>query len=498
MRTILVIANQTIGGAKLFETVQAKTAGGEARVVMCVPRVPPHHGNIIYDDAVFEAAQVRVDLARSFLRDAGIDAIGEVGDPDPYTATMDAIGEHHPDEVIVSTLPATSSGWLRRDLIERIADASGLPVEHVVVDLAAEGLPFKVTLVVANRTAATDDLLDCLKEKAASSGQADGDVDGPGRLFIACVPQEGGDGSAARMARARLAQVLDRLRSADLVAAGIVGDPDPYTAVKNALEFFRVDDIVISTLPATRSGWLRGDLIRRVETATNLPVTHVEVQPSAAPARAEAAGSAMEAASIPAVGTAHDEHHHGPPEANRSSRVDPQMLGMLLFIISEIMVFGAFFTAYFFIRVVHDQPWPANGTELPKLVAGVNTAILLSSSLTLHWAQTSAKNGNRFGLKAGMLTTTLLGATFLFVQINEYVHIGFAPHDSAQGSVFYGLTGLHGAHVAIGLSLLIMVTVRAFRGHFSPEEHRGVEIPGIYWHFVDVMWIVVYTTIYVL
>jgi cytochrome c oxidase subunit III len=205
----------------------------------------------------------------------------------------------------------------------------------------------------------------------------------------------------------------------------------------------------------------------------------------------------MEAASVSAA-VAHDDHHHGPPAANRSSRVEPQMLGMMLFIISEVMVFGAFFTAYFFIRVVQGDPWPAKGTDLPVAVAGVNTAILLSSSLTLHWAQTSIKNGNRFGLRAGMLSTFLLGCTFLFIQINEYVHIGFAPHDHAQGSIFYGLTGLHGAHVFIGLTLLAMVTVRAFRGHFSPEQHRGVEVPGIYWHFVDVMWIIVYTTIYVL
>jgi len=174
------------------------------------------------------------------------------------------------------------------------------------------------------------------------------------------------------------------------------------------------------------------------------------------------------------------------------------MLGMLLFIISEIMIFGAFFTAYFFIRVVQGEEWPASGTELPVAIAGVNTAILLSSSLTMHWAQTSIKNDNRFGLRAGMLATLLLGTTFLFIQINEYVHIGFAPSDTAQGSIFYGLTGLHGAHVFIGLTLLAMTTVRAFRGHFSPHEHRGVEVPGIYWHFVDVMWIVVYSTIYIL
>jgi cytochrome c oxidase subunit 3 len=207
----------------------------------------------------------------------------------------------------------------------------------------------------------------------------------------------------------------------------------------------------------------------------------------------------MEAAAVSAA-HAHDDHHHGPPPANRSSRVEPQLLGMLLFIISEVMVFGAFFTAYFFIRVVADgHTWfPVDGKELPVAVAGVNTAILVSSSFTMHWAQVSIKNGNRFGLKAGMVTTFLLGLTFLFIQINEYVHIGFSPQDNAYGSIFFGLTGLHGAHVTIGLILLGIVTVRSFRGHFTAEEHRGVEVPGIYWHFVDVMWIVVYTSVYVI
>ncbi len=201
----------------------------------------------------------------------------------------------------------------------------------------------------------------------------------------------------------------------------------------------------------------------------------------------------MEAASV-----AHAEHHHGPPAAHRSSRVEAPTLGMLLFIISEVMIFGAFFTAYFFIRVANHDPWPAAGTHLPEAVAGINTAILLSSSLTIHWALVSIKNGNRFGLRAGMLTTFLLGLTFLTVQINEYIHIGFAPHDAAQGTIFYALTGLHGAHVLIGLLALLMVTVRAFRGHYSAEHHMGMEVPGIYWHFVDVMWVVVYTTVYVI
>jgi cytochrome c oxidase subunit 3 len=123
----------------------------------------------------------------------------------------------------------------------------------------------------------------------------------------------------------------------------------------------------------------------------------------------------MEAASIshgahaPSHGEA--DSHHGPIEANRSSRVDAPTLGMLLFIISEIMIFGAFFTAYFFIRIAQGDPWPAPGTKIPVAVAGFNTAILISSSFTLHWAETSIKRGNRVGLRAGILSTFLLGAT---------------------------------------------------------------------------------------
>jgi cytochrome c oxidase subunit III len=199
----------------------------------------------------------------------------------------------------------------------------------------------------------------------------------------------------------------------------------------------------------------------------------------------------MEAASV-----AHE--HHGPPPAHRSSRVEAPTLGMLLFIGSEVMIFGAFFTAYFFIRIVSHNAWPAPHTSVPEATTGVNTAILISSSLTIHWALTSIKNNNRAGLKAGMVATFLLGLTFLTVQINEYVHVGFAPHDTAQGAIFYGLTGLHGAHVFIGLCILLMITIRAFRGHYSAEAHRGMEVPGIYWHFVDIMWIIVYTSVYVL
>jgi cytochrome c oxidase subunit III len=207
----------------------------------------------------------------------------------------------------------------------------------------------------------------------------------------------------------------------------------------------------------------------------------------------------MESASVAAGHVAHDDHHHGPPPANVSSRVEAQFLGMLLFIISEIMLFGAFFTAYFFIRVVNEAPWfPFDGNELPVAVAGVNTAILVSSSFTMHWALEGARNDNHRAMKIGLFTTALLGLTFLTIQINEYVHIGFPISENAQTTIFYSLTGLHGAHVFVGLTLLVFATIRAFRGHFSSKEHRGVEVPGIYWHFVDVMWIIVFSSVYLL
>ena len=193
--------------------------------------------------------------------------------------------------------------------------------------------------------------------------------------------------------------------------------------------------------------------------------------------------------------------HHGPPPANRSSRLDPPVLGMFLFIASEAMLFGAFFTAYFFVRVVNpDAPstWPPPPYEFPVFVASVNTAILVTSSFTIHWATQSIKRGNRTGLQCGLVLTFLLGLTFLLTQIVEYHRIGFNTSDGAFPSTFFGLTGLHGLHVFVGLTILLIMTIRAFRGHFTPEHHHGVEVGGIYWHFVDVMWIVVYVTVYVL
>jgi len=268
-KTILVIANETLGGKELLDTVRER-ADEDTRFILCVPQNKPRAGLVVYNDAVFDAAQVRLDLALDVVHGMDIRAIGEVGDSDPYSATIDAAREFSPNEIIISTYPESRSGWLRRDLVERVRDATGLPVTHVVNDIDSEGLPFHVTLAVANRTASGNELLQALQEKADAFSKPD-----RRQLFIIVVPAEGGHGHAVQRARTRLKLVLDRLHVRGLYAAGMVGDPDPFTAVTNALQYFRVDDIVISTFAETKSGWLRSDLIERIRRATGKPVEHV-------------------------------------------------------------------------------------------------------------------------------------------------------------------------------------------------------------------------------
>lgn len=266
MANVLVLANQTIGGQALLDAVRERHARGDARFFLVVPQNRPQHGNVIYDDTVHDAAQVRVDLALAFMREEGIEGTGEVGDSDPYSAAKDAILAHGIDEVILSTLPSTSSGWLRRDLPERIEQDSGRPVTHVVTDLNRDGLPFHVCLVVANQTAAGEELVARLKAKAE---------EGP-RRFIVAVPQESGDGGASAAARERLHALLASLEEAGIVAAGMIAHTDPYTAAMNAVQTFLISEIVVSTLPGNRSEWLKRGLIEKIANATRKPVEHVE------------------------------------------------------------------------------------------------------------------------------------------------------------------------------------------------------------------------------
>ncbi|MBS1871431.1 MAG: hypothetical protein JSS99_17400 [Actinobacteria bacterium] len=267
MANVLVVANDTHGGRSLIEAIKDRAAQGDARFVVIAPQNKPQSGMVIYDEAVRDAAQHRVDATLSALRELGIEARGDVMDPDPFNATLDAVREYGIDEIIVSTHPETRSGWLRRDLIERVQEATGLPVRHVVVDLDADRAEATHTLVIANKTAGGEPLFELLKQRAS---------DGHHR-FTVIVPQDGGDGHHTADARRRLQGLLERLHEEGIAATGGIGDPDPYTAVMNALQFYRVDEIVISTLPRMRSRWLRGDLVERVKRATACPVEHVVV-----------------------------------------------------------------------------------------------------------------------------------------------------------------------------------------------------------------------------
>lgn len=191
-----------------------------------------------------------------------------------------------------------------------------------------------------------------------------------------------------------------------------------------------------------------------------------------------------------------------PPAASERKGMSPGMMAMLLFIGSEVMLFASLFAAYFFARYnVADNVWPPAGPDgheyhLPLLMTGVNTAFLVTSSFTVWWAEHRLAHGDRKGLIRGLWVTILLGLTFLIVQVNEYVHLTFTPQDQAFGTTFYVLTGTHGLHVFVGLCLLTVALIRSYRGDFTPTSATPLTASSAYWHFVDVVWVLLYIVVY--
>jgi hypothetical protein len=277
---VLVVANETVGGEKLFQAIEARAARGPVRCTVICPQNRPARGFVIYDESARSAAQIRLDLTLERLRKLGIEANGELMDPDPYMAVKDALREYGADEIIISTLPYPRSGWLRRDLVGRISQYAGIPVEHVIVDLNEE--PTRHALVVANRTVGGSRLIETLERRASES---------PHR-FTVISPQDGASDEATERARERLQHTLRVLEKAGLDATGYTTHPDPLTSIMNAVQHDPPNEIIISTLPGSTSNWLRGDLIGRVRRATGLPVEHVIGDPEAGAAEPVAAGSA--------------------------------------------------------------------------------------------------------------------------------------------------------------------------------------------------------------
>jgi hypothetical protein len=271
---VLVIANETVAGRALTEALTKRAGAGELRVTVVCPVNAPREGYVIYEDTRRAAARRRLDRTLAALMESGIPADGFVVDADPVDAVRDALKQLEPpvDEIVVSTHPEQKSGWVRRNVVERIRKVAGdIPVEHVVVDLEREGGPANV-LVIANETVLGKPLLDRIRARAAAS---------PASFMIVC-PQSDLEMSGHPDAERRLRRALGALRGAGIDAHGQIAHPDPYTAAMHAVQDERVDEIIVSTFPGeARSSWLRKDLVTRLRDATKLPVEHVEVEPEA-------------------------------------------------------------------------------------------------------------------------------------------------------------------------------------------------------------------------
>ena len=181
--------------------------------------------------------------------------------------------------------------------------------------------------------------------------------------------------------------------------------------------------------------------------------------------------------------------------------IDTRKLGMWIFLASEIMFFTGLIGSYIVLRFANLNTWPVPSTVLNIPLTGINTFILICSSATLVLGLASVQRGYVEGLQVGLFLTVILGSIFLGIQVHEYsglIHDGFTISSSIFGSCFFTLTGFHGAHVFVGVVWLTVVLVRTFMGYFSPEEYAGVEIVGLYWYFVDLVWIILFTILYLI
>ncbi|HEY4412687.1 MAG TPA: hypothetical protein VGN06_06790, partial [Gaiellaceae bacterium] len=257
--------NETAVSPSLVDLIAGKAKAGPVRVTVLAPVNQPQQGYVVYYDTRRAAARRRLDRTLDRLREAGIPANGVVAEADPVSALRDAIDQLHPDEIVVSTHQQKESGWLRRNMVDQMRRVAGdRPFEHIVVDLAAEHGPANV-LVVANQTVLGEPLLRKIRERAAASPAS----------FLIISPQGDSEGSYEDAER-RLLRAVTLLRGEGLDVHGQISHPDPYAAVMQTLGDERVNEIIVSTFPGERSGWLRRDLLERLRTDTKLPVEHVE------------------------------------------------------------------------------------------------------------------------------------------------------------------------------------------------------------------------------
>ncbi len=270
-RHVLVIANETAASSSLLEKLRERAAAGDPLVTVIAPVNQPSEGYVVYEDTRRASAGRRLDRTLELLRRAQIRANGMVVEADPVSAVKDALAQLEPPvtEIVVSTHPRERSGWLRRNVVERVRNAAGdLPVEHVVAGKADEDEQTNV-LVVANQTLSSAPLLERIRERAAK-GQVG---------FLVIAPQGHEYGDEQTKAERRLRRLVAELRAEGIDAHGQIAHPDPHTAAMQTIHDERVDEVIVSTFPGQKSGWLRRDLVERLRSDAGVPVDHVVSEP---------------------------------------------------------------------------------------------------------------------------------------------------------------------------------------------------------------------------
>ena len=267
-RPLLVFLNEVAGGRKLLQAVRERQ-DGVSKVMVVAPQNQPAVGQLIDAGELREAARARVEVTMAILAEFGIDSIGEVMDPEPSLAATDAVRAHEPGEVLFSALYDSRFGFTRRDLVEWVREQVEPETKftHIPVRIEDDSIRLDLihTLVVATKTVAAPDLVQRLKERTAA---------GPHRYTIVCPRTD--DVSEAEIV-ADLASTLAELYRAEIDATGQPMSPDPFLAVKNAIEHYRINEVLISTFAGESSQWLEEDLIGRVREITEKQVQHIEV-----------------------------------------------------------------------------------------------------------------------------------------------------------------------------------------------------------------------------
>jgi hypothetical protein len=267
-RHVLVIANETAASSSLSDKLERFAGEADTLVTVIAPVSQPAEGYVVYQDTRRAAAGRRLDRTLATLRRSNIRATGMVVESEPVAAFKDALAQLEPPvtEVIVSTHAKERSGWMRRNVVERIRKAAGdLPVDHVVAaDTGADGETN--VLVVANQTLASEPLLERIRARAQRSAAS----------FLIIAPQSDAE---QRDSERRLRRLVGELRAEGIDAHGQIAHPDPHTAAMQSVHDERVDEIIVSTFPGQKSGWLRRDLIERLRGDAGVPVDHVVSEP---------------------------------------------------------------------------------------------------------------------------------------------------------------------------------------------------------------------------